>query len=90
MTDPLQPNDCVLNKTMKDNSQGKINELVKANEEILRVELVSIILSSLQCENIAPSVRKSFKYTGIFPFEPLQMLVILKDSLVKDLTKEDE
>jgi hypothetical protein len=52
---------------MKENSQGKINELLEVNEEISCGELASIILSSLQCEKIAPSVRKSFKHTGVFP-----------------------
>ena len=86
----LQPNDFALNKTVKDNMQKNLSQLLEANEEITCGELASIVSKALQCENISLSVKKSFEHTGIFPFDPLKMSVLMKKASVKDMNKEDE
>ena len=90
MTHLLQPNDCALNKTMKDNLQAMVTSLVESQEEVSSGELAHMTAESLKSPNISRSIIHSFRHTGICPYEPLQMSVLLKNENVKPLLNESE
>lgn len=90
MTHLLQPNDCFFNKTVKDNLQHRIVQLVEVREEITRGELAAMVSESILEKNISPSIVQSFKHTGICPFDSLRMTEMLGRESVQPFPDEDQ
>ena len=86
----LQPNDCALNKTLKDNMQANLSSLLELHEKITLAELAHLFSEAMKYENIPRSVIQSFRHTGVFPHDPLQMSKVLVKEKVKELTDPNE
>ena len=86
----LQPNDCALNKTLKDNMQENLASLLEVHEKITLGELAHLFSNAIACDNVKRSVIQSFRHTGVFPHDPLQMSKMLVKEKVKALESENE
>jgi len=64
--------------------------MVETREEITRGELAEMVSKSIREGNICSSICKSFKHTGIYPFDSLRMTTLLEKEKVKPFTKEDQ
>ena len=56
----LQPNECALNKTLKDNMHENLASLLEVHEKITLEELIHLFSNSIACVNVKQNVIQSF------------------------------
>ena len=70
--------------------QANLSSLLELHEKITLAELAYLFSEAMKYENIPQSVMQSFRHTGVFPHNPLQMSKVLVKEKVKELTDPNE